>query len=138
MVREPTTTSGAAADLGLLAEKLSIEAYTEKLGALFLQGCSTYGVRQTARIFADQARRATKLKPKQPKPQNPAPPRKQKGAHNPEDDKLLLQLWHACRLGNPQLTKKAFSEFAAKNHNQPVAAESLVKHLTRLLAKDKR
>jgi hypothetical protein len=71
------------------------------------------------------------------------PPRKRKGPHNPADDRLLLELWMACRIGNPNLTKEEFARIAQKNYYlkgvRPemqvlVQPRSIVRHLNRLLS----
>jgi hypothetical protein len=63
------------------------------------------------------------------------PPRKQKGrTHNPVDDRLLLDLWKALRIQNPDLTKEAFGRIAQTNYYPAyVNARSVVRHFNRLL-----
>jgi hypothetical protein len=71
------------------------------------------------------------------------PPRKQKGPHNPVDDRLLLELWIACRIERPTLTKEEFARIAQKNYYQKglspekaatIETRSIVRHLNRLLS----
>ena len=58
------------------------------------------------------------------------------------DDQLLLDLWKAIRLSNPNLTKEEFARIAHKNYYQKGEAgaptniqfRSIVRHLNRLLA----
>jgi hypothetical protein len=133
----PVITPGAAFDLGLLTEQLSVEAYTEKLTTLLIQGCVAYGIDQTAHIFREQVRKAKtfkKMKPKASRPV-PRPPRKQKGPHNPTDDQLLVQLWQAFRLENPKMTKVEFCTVACKNHIHTIEPQSLKRRLDRALAR---
>jgi hypothetical protein len=128
--------SAAAIDLGL-TEKMSVEAYMERISSLFILGCAHYGVDNTARIFRDQARRAASLQVRSRPTRKSIPPKKQRGAHDPEGDDLLVQLWRACCLERPKLTKEEFSKFACKNHVHNIEPKSLVKRLNRALARMK-
>jgi hypothetical protein len=118
--------SAAAVDLGL-AEKLSEQEYTERLNHLVLVACAQLGVEPAAealRLTLSMLEALQAIKPRRGK---------RPGAHNPVDDELLLQLWKAYLLTNPNMEKTEFAKLAAKNHIRPTTAATLKRHLDRLL-----
>jgi hypothetical protein len=54
------------------------------------------------------------------------------------DDRLLRDLYKACLLENPNMTKKEFERWALKNYHRPTKPRSIIRHLDRLLAQEKR
>jgi hypothetical protein len=55
------------------------------------------------------------------------------------DDRLLWQLWIAVRIEIPNITKRGFAQIAQANYYPaPVAINSIVRHLNRLIAAKKR
>jgi hypothetical protein len=59
------------------------------------------------------------------------------------DDRLLLDLWKAVRIGNPDISKEEFARIAQQNYYQKggqidapanIHPRSIVRHLNRLLA----
>jgi hypothetical protein len=118
----------AADDLGLTEE--SRKEYSGRLLMMFAEGCAIFGSAAAATMFRKIA--ATKRAGKVP------PPRKRKGGHDPQGDRMLLELWRFY--GG---TKQAFAEMAIKNHAvktgkkvQPhtIQVRSMVRRLDRLLA----
>src|SRR5437016_11310807 len=91
----------AADDLRLTEE--SREEYKQRLLMMFAEGCAIFGSATAATMFRRIA--ATKRTGKT------QPPRKRKGSHDPEGDRLLLALWNLY--GGK---KQAFAEMAIKNH----------------------
>ena len=70
----------AADDLGLTEEGRS--DYRRRVRLLFDEGCVMLGPEQASKLFREQAR--SQRKPGKGK--RPPPPRKRKGAHDPEGD----------------------------------------------------
>jgi hypothetical protein len=132
----------AADDLGLTEEGRS--DYRRRVRLLFDEGCVMLGPEQASKLFREQAR--SQRKPGKGK--RPPPPRERKGAHDPEGDRLLLQLWKSGRNG---MSKRDFARMALKNHavkiggkvrpqDKPaqidIAVNSLVRRLNRAIQND--
>jgi len=129
----------AADDLGLTEQ--SKEDYKRRLNLLFQEGCLIFGPSHAAKLFRGQARTA----PEERTPRKRvAPPRKRKGGHDPEGDRLLLLSWKTFNGSS----KQKWAEMALNHHavktggkvrKQHVSSRSLVRRLDRLLkAKTKR
>jgi hypothetical protein len=54
------------------------------------------------------------------------------------DDRLLLDLWKACLLGNPNMTKKEFERWAHKNYPRVTKHRSIIRKLDRMLRAQKK
>jgi hypothetical protein len=125
-------TTSAAYDLGLTEE--AREDYAQRLALLFREGCAIFGSTKAAKLFRDQARTA----PKTVRRERVLPPRKRKGSHDPETDRLLLMSWKTFNGSS----KQRWAEMALKSHavknrgkvrEQTISARSLVRRLNRLL-----
>jgi hypothetical protein len=128
----------AADDLGLTQE--SRDEYKRRLSHMFAEGCAIFGARAAARLFRDQVKAVPK--PAHGKRPRALPPRKRKGGHDPEADRLLLLLWKTAGNG---MKKHAFAELALKNHavrtgkkvqQQTIAVRSMVRRLNRILKRE--
>jgi len=123
----------AAHDLGLTEE--SREEYRRRLLMMFAEGCAIFGSAAAATMFRKVA--ATK------RTGRALPPRKRKGGHDPQGDRLLLELWSF----SSGMTKQAFAKMALKNHavkigkkvrpQHAIHVRSLVRRLDRLLQQAK-
>jgi hypothetical protein len=121
----------AADDLGLTERARS--GYRERLARLFAEGCAIFGPATAAKLFRERARTA----PKEVRGKR-APPRKRKGGHDPEADRLLVMSWKTSN----GLSKQKWAEMALKNHavkskgkvrGQRISPRSLIRRLDRLL-----
>jgi hypothetical protein len=128
----------AADDLGLTQE--SRDEYKRRLSHMFAEGCAIFGASAAGKLFRDQAKAAPK--PARGKRPPALPPRKRKGGHDPQGDRLLLLLWKTARNG---MSKQAFAEMALKNHavktgkkvqQQTIAVRSMVRRLNRILKRE--
>jgi hypothetical protein len=129
----------AADDLGLTDE--AREEYKQRLSLMFAMGCAIFGAKAAAKLFRDQAKASPM--PVRGKRQPAPPPRKRKGPHDPEGDRMLLQLWKTARNG---MRKRAFAKMALKNHavkiggkvrNQDkMEVDSMVRRLNRILERE--
>jgi hypothetical protein len=125
MVRQPS----AAFDLGLTAE--SRAEYLERLDLMFREACIMFGPTESARLF--RARAKTAPKPVRGKRASP-PPRKQKGAHDPIADKMLVQLW----MNGSWRDKHDFARSALKNHSASIRKRVVGKVTGKNLDQDER
>lgn len=128
---------GAADDLGLTPA--ARENYKRRVAALFAEGCAMLGVEAAAKLFRAEARAQPRTRKKSSRP---APPRKQKGPHDPAGDRLLLQSWMSFE--SPDKTawaRAALKNHAAKNRGnvraQRITPASLVRKLNRILQRSK-
>ena len=126
-----TRPTSAAYDLGLTEE--AREDYAQRLALLFREGCAIFGSAKAAKLFRDQARTA----PKTVRGKRVLPPRKRKGSHDPETDRLLLMSWKTFNGSSKQkwaeMALRSHAENRGKVREQTISARSLVRRLDRLL-----
>ena len=133
--RRGALASAAARDLGIIAPSptevaLSLEAFELEVCRLLILGCASHGRSETLQVFAKILTAGRKAFPSRSRPRlKHAPPQKRLGAHNPVDDRLLVQLWKVT--GG---SKEEFARMACKNHPTVISPRSLVRKLNRLLA----
>lgn len=122
----------AADDLGLTPQARA--GYLRRLESIFAEGCAIFGQAEAARLFRNHAKAVTRGT-------RPKPPRKQKGGHDPDGDKLLLQSWKTYGSDD----KTAWARMALKNHavkhrgkvrGETISARSMVRKLDRLLQRE--
>jgi hypothetical protein len=138
-MKRRTTIFGAAYDLGLTEE--ARQEYRRRLSQIFAEGCAIFGSKAAAKIFREQAKALPK--PVRGKRRPVAPPRKRRGPHDPEGDRMLLQLWKTGRNG---MTKRAFAKVALKNHavkiggkvrgQDKILVDSMVRRLNRVIRRE--
>jgi hypothetical protein len=129
-VKQPGTS--AAFDLGLTKE--SREHYKRRLALMFQEGCAIFGPATAAKLFREHARAA----PKEARGRPSSPPRKRRGGHDPEADRLLVGSWNTSNgLSKLEWAKMALKHHAVKNkgkvREQTISPRSLVRRLDRLL-----